>query len=711
MKDLILIISGCFVIMGNLRSQGSADTSSYTLTRLAINSNRSDYSPYLLNKKLYFSSGRIHRYGLVYYDADTTKELEDVFYAEQLDSVTFGHVHYFTEKVNSKFNDGPLCFNKNGTTLYITGNDIKRITKQVEPLDIFVSHKVNGHWEQPVALPFCKGTYSYCHPALLPNDRTIVFSSDMPGGFGGMDLYTSVFENGTWSDPKNMGAVINSSANEVFPFVNSAGNLYFSSNKSGNLDIYTTDAGFASLTKLSGPFNGPTDDFGVWMDSSGTWGYFSSDREGNDNIYYYKSNYPVFDNCSDQRTPSYCYSFFEEATAQSEDTLGMTYEWDLGDGTKMRGLEVKHCYARPGNYSVQLNIVDKASGALFYNELSYDFTVEETKQLYIESADTIPLGKEVSFGSGRSQIPGYKLGDRFWFLDEKILGKGMDAKHTFSKEGVYYLRLGVLARNDSIGKIEKFCTQKRVLVKDSAWISANRSITKVVWPPPRKEKPSGTKEGEDVNFRVHLGSSNEDIPVNSAVFSDLKDVRKTKTREKYVYTSGHVKKITDAIPYYRSARKKGFESAVVIAFKKDSLLPGQEKAMKGNIPAQPIITVTVDTSKVLSSVNVYFDFNRARFGKEYEPALDSVCKKLKGDRKLELIILAVSDTVGSDTYNLKLSKRRAANVQQYLRRHGVGEKRLEAISLGENLPAEYETRKNRLLSNRRVEIIIVKNGK
>jgi len=722
-------MSGCKAFIGftlflgiffNSRAQNAVkkeDTAAYVFTRLSINSNRGDFGPYLLQKKLYFSSGRVHRYGLVYFNEDTIKELEDVFYAEEIDSVTFKHPHYFSEKVNTKFNDGPLCFNKKGDTLYITGNDLKRETKHIDPLDIFVSHKVHGHWEVPVALPFCTGTNSYCHPALMSDEKTLVFSSDLPDGYGGMDLYYSKLEGGAWSAPKNLGPKINGPGNELFPFVSAGDVMYFSSNQGGNLDIYSSDVknGFDNEIKKEGwPLNSGNDDFGVWVDSTGTWGYLSSDRGGNDDIYYFKSKYPSFNNCVSQKKPSYCYTFFEESTMQSDDTLGMIYEWDLGDDTKQRGLSVKHCYDSPGNYSVQLNIVDKTSGALFFNELSYDFTVEEAKLLYITCPDTLVFGKTAVFDSKGSVIPGYRIGDRYWFFGDGKFSQGASASHDFEKQGEYLVQLGVIARHDSTGKLEKFCTQKKILVKDSAWIKSHRSssITKVIWPPPRNiDSTFHVKEGGDVNFRVHLGSSKENIPVNSKVFSDLGEVNKTKKKDEYHYTSGKVKKVIDAVPYYRKAREKGFKNAVVIGFYKDSIIAGQERSMTGVMAKAPAITVTIDTTRVLWSLNVYFEFNKADIAEQYRRSLDSVCNRLKEDKKLELIVLAISDTVGTNAYNLKLSKRRAASVQKYLKKKGIGESRLDAISLGENLPKEYNMRKNVLLSNRRVELIIVKNAK
>jgi len=82
---------------------------------------------------------------------------------------------------------------------------------------------------------------------------------------------------------------------------------------------------------------------------------------------------------------------------------------------------------------------------------------------------------------------------------------------------------------------------------------------------------------------------------------------------------------------------------------------------------------------------------------------------MKEDKKLELIILSVSDTVGTADYNYKLSKKRAQIVQQYLRNKGIREKRLDILPFGENISLEYEEPKNVVISNRRVELLLVKN--
>ena len=349
------------------------DSVRYDIRSLNLNSKHADFSPFLFDNKLYFSSGRINDVGIKFYTNENHEELIDVFYAAKKDSGHFKQEKSFSE-VNTRYNDGPICISKDGKQLYITRNDVKRTgEKEKKPLSIYLLQKTDKGWGKAEVLPFCTGANSYCHPALL-TDGTLVFASDMIGGYGAMDLYYTRFENGSWTHPKNFGSKINSSENEVFPFVSPNNILYFSANRKtglGGLDIYSLslkDSIEDPVRLLESPVNGPFDDFGIWLDSTERNGYFSSNRDSlrGDEIFSLKNKYPDFDNCQMQKRRTYCYTFFEESTSLTEDTLGMEYEWDFGDGNKKRGLEVKHCFKGPGNYSVQLNIIEKTSGNLFF---------------------------------------------------------------------------------------------------------------------------------------------------------------------------------------------------------------------------------------------------------------------------------------------------------------------------------------------------------
>ncbi|MEZ5006640.1 MAG: hypothetical protein R2753_00675 [Chitinophagales bacterium] len=136
--------------------------------------------------------------------------------------------------------------------------------------------------------------YSCTHPSLSKNGKTLFFASDMPGGYGGMDLYVSHLVDNKWSKPVNLGPEINTAENELFPFIHDSGMLFFSSNGHkgfGGMDIFVTqfsDNQWQSPENMGSPVNTPSNDFSIYVDKNFTDGYFSSDREGGmgaDDIY------------------------------------------------------------------------------------------------------------------------------------------------------------------------------------------------------------------------------------------------------------------------------------------------------------------------------------------------------------------------------------------------------------------------------------------
>ena len=126
----------------------------------------------------------------------------------------------------------------------------------------------------------------------------------MPGGIGGMDLYVVHRENGTWTNPVNLGATINTKDNELFPFIHPEGYLFFSSNGhegKGGLDLFVTArdsvGAFTRIQHLAAPFNSSRDDLGLIVSADGTSGYMASDRKptkGKDDLYRWTSSQSIF---------------------------------------------------------------------------------------------------------------------------------------------------------------------------------------------------------------------------------------------------------------------------------------------------------------------------------------------------------------------------------------------------------------------------------
>jgi hypothetical protein len=137
--------------------------------------------------------------------------------------------------------------------------------------------------------------YSVGHPCLSPDERTLYFVSDMPGGYGATDIYYCVLNaQGYWSEPVNAGPAVNTEGHEMFPTMDSTGMLYFSSDGLpgyGGLDIFRAKGernNWVAVENLRAPVNSGGDDFYLTFTSDMESGYFSSNRRGgvgSDDIY------------------------------------------------------------------------------------------------------------------------------------------------------------------------------------------------------------------------------------------------------------------------------------------------------------------------------------------------------------------------------------------------------------------------------------------
>lgn len=203
--------------------------------------------------------------------------------------------------INSKYHEGPVAFFKDGRRVIFTRNNMKggspkKSDDGVIKLKMYSAEAKKDAWANITELPFNSDQYSTGHPALSADERLLFFVSDMPGGFGGTDLYVSRYEGSGWGAPINLGDKINTAGNEMFPFIDELGNLYFSSDGHpglGDLDIFyvrmegTTPKG--KVTNLGMPLNSSKDDFGIITDGQRKSGYFSSNRkEGGDDDDIYK---------------------------------------------------------------------------------------------------------------------------------------------------------------------------------------------------------------------------------------------------------------------------------------------------------------------------------------------------------------------------------------------------------------------------------------
>ncbi len=207
--------------------------------------------------------------------------------------------------VNGQYHEGPACFTKEGNVVYFTRSNyakkkLAKSSKSENNLQLFRAELVGDKWTNVTSMPFNSDEYSCGHPSLSADDKTLYFISDMPGGAGGTDIYKTTFDGTNWSKPENLGNVINTSGNEMFPYIHSDGTFYFSSdahNNLGGLDVFMSSYDgkkWLQVENLNYPLNTSKDDFAFVLNEDNKTGFVSSNRGEGDQIYEITKNEPTF---------------------------------------------------------------------------------------------------------------------------------------------------------------------------------------------------------------------------------------------------------------------------------------------------------------------------------------------------------------------------------------------------------------------------------
>ncbi len=288
----------------------NADSAAYLVSKIGINSQFSDFSPAFYQNGIVFVSSR-PKHAIFKHKNGEEGNFDNLYFAQKKshDNLTeapeFAKPEVFDKKLSTSLHEGPLTVFPGDQKIIFTrsaGAKEKNSNGKI-PLYLYTSEFINGQWSDPKSLNINVKGFSMAHPSLSTDGKTLYFSSDIPGGYGGMDLYKSTWTGNEWSSPVNLGKNVNTAGNELFPYMGAKGSLYFSSDGHGGLgglDIYTfnfSDSLAITPHNLGRPINSAADDFGLIFDKNSTTGFFTSNRgaEGNnDNIYYFALNRKVF---------------------------------------------------------------------------------------------------------------------------------------------------------------------------------------------------------------------------------------------------------------------------------------------------------------------------------------------------------------------------------------------------------------------------------
>jgi len=272
------------------------DSKTHKVKSLEMNTDSQDYGTSFFKDGIVFTSTK-EPVKLVKRTDNWTGLPYSSIYQATVENGDLKNIKFLDKKLNSKMHDGPASFNADGTMMAFTTNNRKdKSTDKIVELQIFTSNFKNGKWTKPVAFKYNNVDFSTGQPHLSADGKTMYFTSDMPGGFGGTDLYvTTLSGTNDWTTPVNLGDKINTESDEMFAFFEESNDLLFFASDGhfglGGLDIlnaYKMNDQFGIAKNIGSPFNTQENDFAYIVNPTTKAGYLSSNRfngKGSSDIY------------------------------------------------------------------------------------------------------------------------------------------------------------------------------------------------------------------------------------------------------------------------------------------------------------------------------------------------------------------------------------------------------------------------------------------
>lgn len=625
-----------------------------------LNSEKLDFSPAYYNNGVVFVSTRQpeSQVGL-----ETKKDLwtDDLFmtlfYSKINIDGTLTKPKEFSERISSVFHEGPVSFNRSGDRIFFTRNHFNKGKREDDPsgimkLQIYTAIKVDNEWVNVEELPFNTVENEEAHPSLSPDGRSLYFASNRAGGYGGMDIYVSTFKNGNWEDPINLGENVNTSGNELFPFIADDGTLYFASNGwegLGGLDIYSTNLedaetknNWSAAENIGTPFNSPKDDFGFILNITGTEGFFSSAREGGlgqDDIY----------------------SFVMGASARLVKTSICVQEINTNEKIAAASLQIT------------AKTKEGEDPALQYKE-----TLETNERgmivLYLEPNTTYDL---------KASKNGYSLGQQTISIDSEKDRKGLNTCVAIEESNCAILQGTTINEryNKPIPNVKlnilNFCTGESTTLfsdKNGAFEVACLEC------------------GCEYEVKASKENFGESLQMLSALEGNC--------------NRGEVINMVLGLGFNQAKPEK---EEVVLPIAVEATPPPPA-------PIVPVFEgKKLEIGSKIQLKNIYYDLNSADLRYESTYELDKIVRLMQEYPNLKIELSSHTDARGSSKYNQKLSHRRAKSAVDYIVNHGISTYKIVARGHGERFlvnDCDDETRcsENDHQQNRRTEIKVLSIG-
>ncbi len=715
----------------------------------SLNSVNSDFSPVFFQNGLVFTSDRsfgrsnpevYYWTGVPYLDMYLVT-FNDSVRSSKPDAST---IHPFSSVLNQTYHDGPASFSQNGDMVYFTrtiSEKVKNLKKDKERiythiLKIFSSGLAEGIWSDPEPFYLNNTTFSVGHPSLSGDGRQLYFASDMPGGYGGTDLYVCQKEEEGWGPAQNLGRTINTLGDEVFPnLIDSV--LYFSSTAHpgyGGLDLFKsklTKSGWSQPENLRAPLNSSYDDFGISFSPDKESGYLSSNRPGglgSDDIYSFTVIEPVIPK------PNILAGYVVECSSEAYLT-GLVRERQtlqpIADATVFA--------FNKNTQTIRIAKTDASGRYTIDVEGRTGYVVKAMKDGYL--SDCYSMVTSTRPQSGRDLLLDkfevnqvFKLENIYYDLDKWNIrpdaAAELDKLVMIMKENPIRIELGshtdCRASNEYNDKLSQRRAESAVKYIVSKGIASDRMIAKGYG---ESQLVNGCRDGvkcteaehqqnRRTEFRIleitkqptslfqsldsfmageswprsrfdreffancasSAGTGSELAEIPSKCAKPLPNATvfllNTKTNKVTILKTdeqGRYETATETdVEYVIKARKEGYLADCMTA-----------KSQKESVLVEDLALTKYALQQVFEVENIYYDLDKWDIRPDAEPSLNELVKVMK-ENPITIELGSHTDCRASDKYNMDLSQKRAESAVRYIIFHGIDPTRITARGYGES---------------------------
>ncbi len=653
---------------------------------IILNTSKFDFSPTYYKRGVLFVSTR-NKMGNKR-DRWLNDNFMDLYYAPLAAGNELDKPINFSTDLNTDLHEGPSVFSGDEKRIYFTRNDLNKGKRGkakdgTTKLKIYTAKYIDEKWEEIEELPFNDTEYDVCHPAISPDERMLVFAANLPGGYGGMDLWVSKLEKNTWQKPINLGAKINTEGNEVFPFIQKDGTLFYSSNglsTLGGLDIFMAtqifnhpDSLWEYPFNLGEPINSSADDFGIIMNNSKTEGFLTSSREGGaggDDIYRFK---------------------IKDGLDEVKPTPALPIDICVySDETR----------ERLSNAEIKIRRVAKIEAptvSYVTNEYGYTSCEMRAGEQYV--IDVIRYGY-------RDMKETFIMPNTVDGLDEFCIGLIRNPSIAIQEQPT-------IAATNNPNKIGTINAQGQII--DRTTIAP---LTAIVY----EYNPEEPIEGPQVSGQVTNVEYNRALPraqvflLNRCTGEEL--VMEVGEDGRYAFplecgceyiVRGDKQRFLDDKAMISLVNEVNCQNPIVVDL---GLQPDFDSNYGEGSFSTPVLE-NLKEGDVIELKNIYYDYDKATIRVDAARDLDDLIKLMKQYPTMEIELSSHTDIRGSNDYNEQLSDERAQTASQYLAAGGIEKNRIQAKGYGEKQlknNCKFCTESDHQ-QNRRTEVRIIKLDK